>query len=121
MSALLIALAPFITSGIVGFVKNLPPFASLGASRTPAVRLLAAGVSVVYILAGLWVTGAYDPNSLSAAIQLFDFSLLSWLGSLGIFHAFFQNPAIAAALGGNGTTAASPRVIVTAAKPGDSR
>lgn len=91
MSALIIALSPAITSALVGWIKTWRPFTSLtDNARTPVIRLLGAFVALVYIVLGMWVTGSITPDLLADAINTLIFAGLAWLGSLGIFHAFFQ-------------------------------
>lgn len=91
MSALIISLSPFITSALTGWLKGLPPFAGLSDNARPTViRLLAALVSLVYVVAGMYITGNMSADVLANALNAFIFAMLAWLGSLGIFHAFFQ-------------------------------
>lgn len=91
MSALIIALSPAIVSALTGWIKGWTPFSSLtSAARTPVVRVLAALVALVYVILGMYVTGSIMPDVLGNALNVFIFALLAWLGSLGIFHAFFQ-------------------------------
>lgn len=90
-STLVIAASPFITSTLTGLMKRIPAFTSLSdQARTPLVRLLAAFVAVVYVMLGMYVTGSITPDVLSNVVNAFVLALLAWLGSLGIFHAFFQ-------------------------------
>ncbi len=94
MASLLLALSPFIVSAVTGWLKSLPPFTSLmDAARTPAVRVLAAVLAVVYVLLGAWMTGNVDGAVLSTSLTGLEAALLAWLGSLGLFHAFFQKKA----------------------------
>lgn len=91
MIALLLAFSPFITSALTGLVKGLPPFASLSYSSRPTiVRLIAALIAVGYMLLSFYVTGNLDSTAFGIAVQTALFALLTWLGSLGVFHAFFQ-------------------------------
>ncbi len=91
LDTILITLSPLITSALTGWVKGLPMFSNLSdAARTPVIRLLAAGISLAQALLTLWITGNADAGALDVAVNAFVLSLLSWLGSLGIFHAFFQ-------------------------------
>lgn len=91
MTALVIALSPFLSSAITGFLKMLPPFASLSQeARTPIIRVLGAIVSLVYVVVGMWITGGYSQDTITNEINTLVFALMSWLGSLGVFHAFFQ-------------------------------
>ena len=84
------ALAPFITSAITGWVKGLPAFSSLSdEARTPAVRVLAAVVSLVYAFVTLWVTGHIDEGAVVVASNVLLEALLGWLGSIGLFHVAF--------------------------------
>jgi hypothetical protein len=98
MSALIIAFSPFITSALTGWLKGLPAFTTLTDNARPTVvRLLAAAVALAYVLAGMYVTGSITPDVLSNALNAFIFALLAWLGSLGIFHTFFQKVGVPAA------------------------
>lgn len=91
MTALIIGLSPFVVSALTGLFKQLKTFTYLSdAARTPAVRLLAAAISLVYVFLGFWVSGVLDPSALGVAVQTLLFALLAWLGSLGVFHAWFQ-------------------------------
>lgn len=91
MSALIIALSPAITSALTGWIKTWRPFAALtDQARTPVIRLLGAFIALVYVVLGMWVTGSITPDAAADAVNAVIFALLAWLGSLGIFHAFFQ-------------------------------
>lgn len=97
MSALIVALSPFITSALTGWIKGWAPFATLtDAARTPVIRFLAAFIALVYVVAGMWVTGSFSADALTNAVNAVIFALLAFLGSLGVFHAFFQKVGITA-------------------------
>lgn len=91
MSALIILLSPAITSALTGLIKLLPPFAKLtDQARTPIIRVLGAFIALAYVVAGMYITGSVSPDALANAVNAVIFAALAWLGSLGIFHAFFQ-------------------------------
>lgn len=94
MGSLILAIAPFITSALTGLFKKLPLFANLGASHVAAVRLLAAVIALVYTFFGFWISGTLNGDMLNVAINAVLVSIVPWLGSLGIFHAFFQKKEI---------------------------
>lgn len=90
--SLVLLFSPAITSALTGLFKMLPAFSNLSdSSRTTRVRLLGAVIALVYMFAGFWVSGTLDPTALGAAVQTVLFALLAWLGSLGIFHAWFAD------------------------------
>lgn len=90
---LLIALAgsPFVVSALTGWIKGWTPFASLtDAARPTIVRALAAVLAFVYVVASMWFTGNVSPDVLNTAITALCLGVAPWLGSIGVFHAFFQ-------------------------------
>lgn len=90
MNSILLALSPFITSALTGALKNVGPFANLSDNARPAViRLLAAVIALAYAIAGVWISGAAGQDSLGVAVTAFIDALVVWLGSLGVFHAWF--------------------------------
>lgn len=85
------AASPFVISALTGWIKSWTPFTALSdVARTPAVRALAAFISFLYVIATMWVTGTVDSNILGMALQGLLLAIVPWLGSLGVFHAFFQ-------------------------------
>jgi hypothetical protein len=46
-------------------------------------------VSLVYVLLGAWMTGNVDGSVISVSLSGFGVALVAWLGSMGLFHAFF--------------------------------
>lgn len=94
MLGILYALSPMVVSALTGALKNLPAFTSLSdVARTPAIRVLAALIAVVYSLATLWVTGNLDQGAFLVAVNTLIEAFIAWIGSLGVFHAFFQKKA----------------------------
>lgn len=94
MITFILALSPLATSLLTGLMKKLPAFTSLtGSARTAGVRALAALIAVAYIVLGFYVTGNLDSTAFGAAVQTFLFAFFAWIGSLGVFHAFVQQPA----------------------------
>lgn len=83
--------SPFVISALTGWIKGWTPFANLSDAARPAVvRALAALVSFAYVVVGMWITGNVDANALSTALTALVLAIVPWLGSLGVFHAFFQ-------------------------------
>lgn len=99
MLALILAFSPFVVSGATGLLKMLPPFTKLSdAARTPGVRVLAAVLAFIYVLFSAYITGSLNADALTLSVQTLALSLMAWLGSLGVFHAFFQKaPAVGTA------------------------
>lgn len=82
---------PTIVTGLTGALKSLPTYAYLSdAERGPAVRMLAAGISLICVLITQWVTGSFDGNVLSSSVQVLILTGSTWFASLGIFHGLFQ-------------------------------
>jgi hypothetical protein len=85
------AASPFIISALTGWIKGWTPFANLSDTARPAIiRVLAAVISFGYVLFGFWITGNVDSNVLGVSLQALILAVVPWLGSLGVFHAFFQ-------------------------------
>lgn len=98
MLALILAFSPFVVAALTGLVKMLPLFASLSdAARKPGVRVLAAALSLLYVLFSAWITGSLNGDILYVSVQTLAVALMAWLGSLGVFHAFFQKAPVAPA------------------------
>lgn len=91
MLQLLLAVSPAIVSGLTALLKRLPVFSNLSdEARVPAVRALAAFISLAYVVVGFWIAPeSLDENVLSAAVEAFLGALYVWLASLGLFHGFF--------------------------------
>lgn len=101
MLTFILAISPFIVSALTGWIKTFPSFTNLSdSSRVPAVRALAAFISLAYTVIGFWINGGVDSSALMTVFAAFGYALVSWLGSLGVFHAFFAKPTAAF----NGTT-----------------
>lgn len=92
MSFLLaLAASPFVISAITGLIKMFPPITALAdVARTPIVRALAALISFAYVIATMYITGTVDSSLLSTALTALLVGIAPWLGSMGVFHAFFQ-------------------------------
>lgn len=81
---------PTIVTALTGWLKGLPTFASLSsAQRPPYVRVLAAALSLVIVLAGEWMTGSFDASATTVALQTLFLTAGTWIGALGIFHGIF--------------------------------
>jgi hypothetical protein len=91
MESLLLMLSPFVVTALTGLIKSLPAFSNLAdQARTPAVRVVAAGVTLLYVALGAWITGNVDSAALSTGVGGMETAVVVWVGSLGVFHAFFQ-------------------------------
>lgn len=86
--------SPFVISALTGWVKSWTPFASLSdGARTAGVRALAAAISFVYVVVGMWITGNVDTNIIQTGLEGLALAFVPFLSSLGLFHAFFQKQA----------------------------
>lgn len=91
MNQIVLLFAPAVVSFLTQWIKKLPLFTNLSdPAQTPAIRILAAVIAVAYVVLGAWMTGIVDSGILSMAVQTLGYSVVAWLGSLGIFHAFVK-------------------------------
>lgn len=91
LTAIILAVTPFLVNAITGFVKMLPTFADLRGSRKPVIRAIAAFVSLAYVALGLWLEpGSVSDDMLTTAIGTAGLAFITWLSSLGSYHAFFD-------------------------------
>ncbi|OGG65163.1 hypothetical protein A2Z56_02635 [Candidatus Kaiserbacteria bacterium RIFCSPHIGHO2_12_45_16] len=91
LTALLISVTPFLVNAVTGLIKMLPSFASLRESRRPIIRLVAALASFGYVGLGLWIEpDLVSGDTLNAVIGTFGLTFITWLSSLGSYHAFFN-------------------------------
>lgn len=91
LTTLFLAISPFVVNAITGIVKNLPSFEEVRLSRKPAVRMLAGFVSLVYVAVALWLApDTVSDSMLSTALTTFGVAFVTWLSSLGSYHAFFD-------------------------------
>lgn len=91
METLIVALSPFITNALTGWMKSWSPFSGLtDEARKPVVRFLAAVLSLAYVMGGAWVTGNVEGSMLSVSFQGVVVAFVAWLGSIGSYSAFFH-------------------------------
>lgn len=91
IASLIAVIAPALVTAFTGLFKSLPNFSTMSdATRTPAVRLIAAVLALLAVLLGEWVAGAFDSNILTVATQTVLMAFATWAASLGIFHGVFQ-------------------------------
>lgn len=91
-ATLILTLTPFLLNAVTGLIKTLPTFETLKyGTRRPILRLLAAGVSLVYVSLGLWLApGSVSPDALTTVFTTVGLAFLAWLSSLGSYAAFFS-------------------------------
>lgn len=91
--AFVAAVVPAFVTFLTNLLKKLPTYTSLSdAARTPAVRFLAALISLVVVLITEWMAGAFDSGIISVSIQTVFFAFATWVASMGIFHS--TKPAV---------------------------
>lgn len=65
----------------------------------------------------MYMTGNVDPNTLSTALQAFALAVVPWLGSMGVFHAFFQSKAAQVISAVTTDLAAKPAPVAAVVSP----
>lgn len=89
MDSIIILITPFVISAVTGLVKMLPPVQSLSdMAQTPAIRAIAAILSLLYVVLTFWFTGSFDNATFGTALVVLGATFMAWLSSLGFVHAF---------------------------------